>query len=179
MRARGVAVIVVLAAACVACGPRPRPRAQAPPGPAPTPPLLRVEVAAPAVADTSPILGFRSYRLVPGLAAEVDFAMEPGAAVTAEFRASGPLVMDSHHHPTRDEVVIYGTGQGNAGRLHFTAPFAGVFSFLWAPSGGASEEVDVYLVLRGEAKVVKWIVGPPSSPTGAPDASRPGIDLDL
>ena len=187
MRVRWVSLLGIVGVIIAACGQGPRPVPASVPIATPTPALLRIEVdrgaATPAPEASgdgaTDILGYRSYRLVPGLAAEVDFEMKQDAAVTAEFRASGPLVMDSHHHPTRDETIIYGTGHGAAGRLHFTAPFDGVFSFLWAPAGAPSEPVDVYLLLRGDAKVIKWIVGAPTSPTGEPDPSLPKINLDL
>ena len=179
--------LLVMSGAILACGQRPLPVPAPVPSPTSTPPLVRIDVdaststltAEETVSGATDILGYRSYSLVVGLAAEVDFEMKQGAAVTAEFRASAPLVLDAHHHPSADEVVIYGTGYGRAGRLQFTAPFDGVFSFLWAPAGAPGAPVDVYLLLRGDAKVVRWIVGAPTSPTGEPDASLPGPALDL
>ena len=114
------------------------------------------------------VLGARTWVLEAGLAAEVDFQAGEGDRALGYFEADAPVVVDTHQH-RGDERISYGSGTGSGGRLTFTVPEDGLFSFGFTHPGGDGRIV-VKMQLQGDVEVVRWIVGPAQ---GGAFADRP------
>lgn len=91
--------------------------------------------------------------LAPGQAAEINLEMAAGSATTVTFQsAGGPLEWNVHSHDG-DKVAVHAEGTAADGTVRFSAPGAGLFSYLWKNSGSATVRLTARLASQGGVRV--------------------------
>ena len=91
--------------------------------------------------------------LAAGKFAEINFEMGGSSAADVVFQAAGgPLEWNVHSH-NGDKVVIHAEGKGAEGTVHFAAPGAGQYSYLWKNSGTVPVRLSARLMAQGTVRV--------------------------
>ncbi len=93
------------------------------------------------------------WTIAPDGFAEINVELGQGASMTASFHTEGGDLRWNVHSHVGDEAVTHDEGEGASGKLSFTAPKAGLYSFLWVNSGANPVSLRVGLDLRGDARV--------------------------
>jgi hypothetical protein len=149
-------LVTILLALAVGCGggqaepqePAPQPAADpAPEEPAPAPEAEPAEAGPPLVA--------RNFEVPPGKFAEANLELAAGVEVTAAFRADGAVEWNVHSHP-EGGVAIHQEGAAADGKITFTAPTPGGYSWLWTNKGESSVNLIISIELPDGARIVSW-----------------------
>jgi hypothetical protein len=93
------------------------------------------------------------WTVEPGEFAEINVELGSGATMRAAFRSEGGDLRWNVHSHVDDAAVIHDQGETGAGNLSFTAPTAGLYSFLWMNPGSGPVSLQVELDLQGDARV--------------------------
>lgn len=105
----------------------------------------------PAAAPVSPAI-FSALVVPPRDFAEIDLTMAANSTATAIFTASSPAAWNVHSHAI-DHLTVHAEGTSAADRVRFTAPYDGVFSFLWQNTGTTPLTLDVQLRTEGRVDI--------------------------
>jgi len=119
--------------------------------------------AAPDTADAAPATPtpLEDVVLAPGAFAEIDLEMAAGAATEVTFQATGgPLEWNVHSHDG-DAVTTHAEGTGATGQVRFAAPAAGLYSYMWKNTGGATVRLTARLAAQGTVRVRSIHPAPP------------------
>jgi hypothetical protein len=145
-RARPVAIASVGAAVLCACAHPDHPELQTSSGGEAQPCMVDLATGgAEAQAATY------EWRMVPGVAAELDVDLGADGWMGAAFHSSGvALDWDIHTHEG-DDVVVLDSGHDVSGFAELTAPHPGLYSFFWRNPGPADATLCVELSLTGDA----------------------------
>ena len=99
--------------------------------------------------------------LAAGEFAEINVEMGGSSAADVALQATGgPLEWNVHSHDG-DKVLIHAEGKGSEGTLHFAAPAAGPYSYLWKNSGTAPVRLTARLTAHGAIRVQSVHPAPP------------------
>lgn len=109
-------------------------------------------------AKADPQLLVRSLTVATGDFAEVNFILEKGASISAQYAvANGQTEWNVHSHDDNHETIIHSEGTDASGVLEFVAPADGVYSFLWVNQGPTPIELDVDVSLSEGARIHSWV----------------------
>ncbi|HEY0138379.1 MAG TPA: hypothetical protein VGB85_30045 [Nannocystis sp.] len=111
--------------------------------------------AAPDTADAEPPTPtpLEDVVLAPGAFAEIDLEMAAGATTEVTFQARGGSLEWNVHSHQGDAVTTHAEGTGATGKVQFAAPSAGLYSYMWKNTGGATVLLTARLVAQGTVRV--------------------------
>lgn len=104
-------------------------------------------------AATKPVQPLGEVLLEPGKFAEINLEMGEGATIEVEYTGAGGALEWNVHSHDGDNVVIHAEGVGSEGKLPFSAPHAGLYSYLWKNASSTPVRLTTRLNSTGTVRV--------------------------